>query len=242
MNLLRTADSNHKLARELRKQRPEPSAALLDSVARGLGTRRRPSAVPRVVFAGGLTAALLVAIGAVGGAGYAASTVQDAVRAVKHVFVGQSSVVVSGLTAGGDQYRPGYGWGDPNHEHTGPPGLTGSKPGAAAPPAQTTSAGPKAKFVITSVKVDEQANLWISVVNAKGKAIILTQGKGAKVGSGIKGKPTKVIHYRVLVPRAIPLKLRVPTNLVKPGAKYRIKVVAVDPQGNKSTLFIPFTG
>jgi hypothetical protein len=242
LKLLRTSYSNHKLARRLRTQRPEPSSTLLETVARGLGARRRPSAVPRVVFAGGLSAALLVAIGAVGGVGYAASTVQDAVKAVTHVFVGQSSVTVSGLTAGGDQYRPGYGWGDKNHNHTGPPGLTGSKPGAAAPPAQVASAGPKARFVITSIKVDEQANLWISVVNAKGKPVVLTQGKGAKVGTGIKGKPTKVIHYQVLVPRAIPLKLRVPSSLVKPGAKYRIKVVAKDPQGHASTLFIPFTG
>lgn len=239
---LRNWHVDRALARRLRKQRPEPSETLLVSIARELGARRRPSAVPRVVFAGGLTAALLVALGAVGGVGYAASTVQDAVKAVQHIFVGQSSVTVSGLTAGGDQYKPGYGWGDKNHNHTGPPGLTGSKPGAKAPPAQTLSAGPKAKFVVTSIKVDEQSNLWISVVNAKGKAIVLTQGKGAKVGTGIKGKPTKAIHYQVLVPRAIPLKLRVPSNLVKPGAKYRIKVVAIDPQGNKSTLFIPFTG
>jgi hypothetical protein len=242
LNLLRTSYSNHKLARRLRKQRPEPSSALLRSVASDLGTRPRRSALPRVAFAGVLTAVLLAAVGAVGGVGYAASTVQDAVKAVKHVFVGQGSVTVSGLTAGGDQYRPGYGWGDKNHNHTGPPGLTGSKPGAKAPPAQTTSAGPKAKFVITSIKVDEQASLWISVVNAKGRLIVLTQGKGAKVGSGISGKPTRVIHYQVLVPRAIPLKLRVPSSLVKPGAQYRIKIVAKDPQGHASTMFIPFTG
>ena len=37
--------------------------------------------------------------------------------------------------AGGDQYRPGYGFGDPNHTHYGPPGqgntnpCTGSGPG-----------------------------------------------------------------------------------------------------------------
>ena len=41
-----------------------------------------------------------------------------------------------GLTAGGDQYRPGYGFGDENHNHTGPPGLSG-KGGEKTPPAQT---------------------------------------------------------------------------------------------------------
>ena len=40
--------------------------------------------MPRVAFAGALTAVLLAAVGAVGGVGYAASTVQDAVKAVKH--------------------------------------------------------------------------------------------------------------------------------------------------------------
>ena len=30
-------------------------------------------------------------------------------------------------------YRPGWGWGDPNHEHTGPPGLVDDlKPGKGA--------------------------------------------------------------------------------------------------------------
>ncbi|HET8606278.1 MAG TPA: hypothetical protein VFL66_04535 [Gaiellaceae bacterium] len=241
MNRLRTWHSNHSLARRLRTQRPEPSATLLRSLGSELGSQRRRSATPRIAFAGGLTAALLVALGALGGVGYAASSVEHAARAVQHIFVGQSSVTVSGLTAGGDQYRPGYGWGDPNHNHSGPPGLTGSKPGAAAPPAQTKAAGKHAIFVDTSIKVDEQASLWISIVNATGKKVLLTQGKGARVGKGIKGKPTKSIHYVVLVPRAIPLQLRVPKHLVKPGAQYRIRVIAKDPQGNKSVLYIPFT-
>jgi hypothetical protein len=44
----------------------------------------------------------------------------------------------------------------------------------------------------------------------------------------------------VRVPRAIQMGVRIPENLLRPGATYRIRIVAIDPDGNKSTLLIPF--
>lgn len=56
----------------------------------------------------------------------------------------------------------------------------------------------------------------------------------------MKGPQTKVIQYAVLVPRQIPLSLRIPLNLLKKGQSYTIRIVATDPTGEKSTLTIPF--
>src|SRR5207249_1701934 len=112
----------------------------------------------------GLTAAMVAALAAVGGVGYAATSVEHAAVAVAHVFVPAHQtrpIVVSGLSAGNDQYRPGFGWGDPNHIHTGPPGLV-KKGGAFAPPLVPTIKGPTA-FVSTNFTLDEQAHLTLSV-------------------------------------------------------------------------------
>ena len=238
------------LERALRRFRPEPRRDLDATIVSSLGPapRRRTAGRPRVVFAGALTAALVVALGSVGGIGYAASAAQQAASTVKRVFVPSSRkavVVVSGLSAGGDQYRPGFGWGDRNHNHTGPPGLK-RKGGAFAPPllAVPTDAG-IAAVAKTSFSVDEQSHLFITVIDRTGRELLLTQHSkrgGSTVGKGVKGPQTKVIQYLVLVPRSIPISLRVPGNLLAQGQTYRIRIIARDPQGNRSVAYIPFRG
>ena len=46
----------------------------------------------------------------------------------------------------------------------------------------------------------------------------------------------------MLVPRTIPIKLAVPRNLLQAGHKYAIRIIARDPQGNRSTIQLPFIG
>ncbi|HSP72575.1 MAG TPA: hypothetical protein VLN26_09415 [Gaiellaceae bacterium] len=236
--------------RELRRLRPEPRREHVATIVSTLAPapRRRPAGRPRVVFAGALTAGLVVALGSVGGIGYAASAAQQAATTVKHVFVPSSRkavVVVSGLSAGGDQYRPGYGWGDRNHNHTGPPGLR-RKGGAFAPPllAVPTDRG-IAAIAKTAFTIDEQSHLYITVIDRRGTELLLTQHSkrgGSTVGKGVTGPQTKVIQYLVLVPRSIPISLRVPGNLLAQGQTYRIRIIARDPQGNRSVAYIPFRG
>ena len=48
------------------------------------------------------------------------------------------------------------------------------------------------------------------------------------------------MQYLVLVPRTIPLKLAIPTNLLKPGKRYAITISARSPSGEVKTLTIPF--
>jgi hypothetical protein len=156
------------------------------------------------------------------------------------MFVTHTTYTPLKLNAGGDQYRPGYGFGDPNHTHTGPPGLTKGKAGEKTPPAQTNHIG-KATLVSTEITVDEQAALYFSVIDANGHKLLLTQN-GSKFGNGgASGVQTKTIHYVMLVPRSMPFALRIPANLLVPGATYRIRVIAVSPLGDRSTIYIPFT-
>jgi hypothetical protein len=198
---------------------------------------------PQFAFAGALTAALAISLSAVGGVSYAANAVNSVVKAAKQIVTPQSNhlvLTINGANAGGDQYRPGYGWGDKNHTHTGPPGLAKSKPGEKAPPAQVKRLNSQAVTVSTSVTVDEQAALYFSVLDAQGNPLLLTQ-KGSAVGTGLKGPQTKSIHYVMLVPRTLSFQIRIPANLLVAGQSYSIRVIAVDADGNKTQTTIPFT-
>jgi hypothetical protein len=226
------------LERRLRAERPRPSAELMRSLTPRQPVRRQ------FAFAGALTAALVISLSVVGGVSYAANAVTKAAGAVAKVVTPKANhgaVVAQGLSAGGDQYRPGYGFGDKNHNHTGPPGLTRGKPGEKAPPAQSTqSSDRKAMLVSTSITIDEQAATYFSVLDASGTPLLLTQDR-SKIGSGLDGPQVKSIHYVMLVPRTMPFAIRIPANLLEQGKTYAIRVIAVDHEGNKTTRLIPFT-
>jgi hypothetical protein len=232
------------LQRELRGSRPHPSDALVSRIEgrlREAATPRRRSF--RYAVPAALTAAIVGSLAAVGGVSYAANSVAQAATAVAHVFVPAKQaapIAVSGLNAGGDQYRPGFGFGDPNHIHTGPPGLT-KKGGAFAPPLLAVTRG-KTSYVSTSFTSDEQAHLTISVFDKKtGKKLLLTQQKSA-IAKGVHGPQTKNIQYLMLVPRTVPLKLAIPANLVTPGNQYYIRIRARSPLNTIKFLTIAFHG
>jgi hypothetical protein len=229
-----------RLARRLRIDRPTPSAELLRVVSASIPVVSEAPDRRRRVFAASVTAVLVLALSLLGGVSYAANSITHAVKAAAKIVTPNKvhgAVVVQGLTAGGDQYQPGFGFGDPNHNHDGPPGLTG-KDGEKTPPAQTATVG-NSKKVVTRIRVDEQAALYISVLDDNDNRLVLNQ-KGSKVGTGLSGKQVKTIHYVVLVPRSIPIQLLVPKKLLIKGQTYRIHVIAVDSDGNKSETDIPF--
>lgn len=73
--------------------------------------------------------------------------------------------------------------------------------------------------------------------------MLLTQRSrrgGSSIGRPVSGPQTKFIQYALLVPRTITIQLRVPANLLVPGRVYRIRILAIDAQGNRSTIFVPF--
>jgi hypothetical protein len=235
-----------KLEGELRASRPRPSVELVSRIE-GRVRSERPSRARRgsvrVAVPVTVTAVMVGSLAAVGGVGYAATSVTHAAKAVAHVFSpakAHGTLTVAGATAGGDQYQPGFGFGDDNHNHEGPPGLV-KKGGEFAPPLTPKIVGTTA-LISTSFTIDEQAHLFISVIDKKtGKQVQITQTK-SKIGKALNGKQAKTVNYLVLVPRTIPLKLAVPARLLLPGHGYAIQVIARDPQGNKKTLLVPFSG
>jgi hypothetical protein len=236
--------SERQLEARLRAERPVPRPELVEAVARRVGPRPVLAGRRRFAFAGALTAVMLAALASVGGISYAASAARSAAEVVKAAVVptGQKAAIgVYGINSGGDQYRPGFGFGDPNHNHTGPPGLTRSG-GEAAPPLRTRSVPDgKARLVSFRIQIDEQSALRIHVLDPDGRPLLLTQ-KGTTIGGGkVTGPQTKTIRYTVRVPRSIPITLRIPANLLTPGATYKVHVVATDPSGQRSELLIPFT-
>ena len=199
-----------------------------------------------------VTAPLLIGLASTGGLSYAATRVEHAARSVSGATTAKHRVVLLHLTAGSDQYEPGYGFGDPNHNHAGPPGLIRedirvrdlSRPQSLAlPPLRDRgSRDGLGLLVTTAFNIDEQAHLYISVIDASGTPLLLTQDSkrgGSLVGKPLTGPQTKFIQYAVLIPRTIPLTLRIPANLVAAGRTYRIRISATDPSGDKSSLLIP---
>lgn len=205
---------------------------------------RRSRPLGGLALAVALTVALAAGLSLVGGVSFAANAARDVARVARTVLVTrthQTPMIIGAISAGGDQYRPGYGFGDPNHNHAGPPGLRTAPPGEKAPPPQSTLASDgKAIYVLATVSSDEQAALYFSVLDSTGTQLLLTQ-RGSKIGGNVAGPQTKTIHYVMLVPRTVPIRLRIPKNLVHPGEQYTIRVIAVDAQGNKSRILIPFS-
>lgn len=248
-------DGIPRLERELRRLAPEPDFELLAGIEELVRApepqpRRQPARGWQLGLAGGLTAALAAGLAATGGISYAANSLEQVVRIAHRAARPQKTIELRGLSSGGDQYRPGYGFGDPNHVHTGPPGLTlvnpqtGEPATSPAPIAPTPAPGGLARMVTAAVNFDEQVHLWISVIDPHGTPLLLTQHSkrgGSHVGGGKLGGPqTKFIQYVVLVPRTIPLQLRVPENLLRGGVTYRIRIVAISPLGVKSRILVPF--
>ena len=226
------------------------------STARGddtsaVASRTPPSGTRKSDLLHPLTAALLavpllVALAATGSLSYAASSVHRVVAAVRAATTTRQTFTVLRLTSGHDQYQPGYGFGDPNHTHAGSPGLFWIHRDPGDPPsglsAHRTRDGLGAT-VSGKIVVDEQVHFYISVDTATGVPILLTQESvrgGSRVGNPVTGPQTKFIQYTVLIPRAIPVTLRIPANLLKPGAVYRLHFSATAPNGIKSSLSIPF--
>jgi hypothetical protein len=235
---MRGFHTGDELEHRLRAQRPRPREAFVDAlsirVRESRGARRAGTA--RVAVAAALTLGMLAALGAVGGLGYAASAAKEAASAVFTPNEPDSATGGARISAGGDEYVPGYGWGDDNHNHTGPPGVT--VPGAfrPIPRARRTRTG---SVVRTRINVDEQADLFFSVIGPNGRPVVLSQRR-SRIGQGVSGPATRAIRYRVLVPRTVPVQLNIPRGQLVPGVVYRIRVVARDPDGNTRTRYFRF--
>lgn len=222
------------LEARLREQVPDWSPRL-EILARRLEAERRPRHAA-LAFTVALTATIVAALMASGGFSYAAELAKQAVERATKPSSPRTTYATLALNAGGDQYRPGYGWGDPRHNHTGPPGL---KRVRSTRVTAKPVAGGKAVVVVARVLVDEQASLSISVLNPDGVALLLSQS-GSTVGTRLSGPQSKVIRYQLLVPRVVAFRVRIPANLLtKPGV-YVLRIIAVDVTGRRTEFRVGF--
>ena len=222
------------LDRQLRGARPEPRDTFVDELVGRIEERKRPRralVTSRVAFATGLAAAMLIAAASVGGFGYAATAARSVVHGVTSVLASNDGgAIASNFTASSDQYRPGFGWGDPGANHGGPPGV--ERPGGDfAPPLVADCKSGGTAVVHFAITLDEQADLTFTVFGKSGKKLPFADPSG---------ETTKKLDYRVLVPRVLHLKFTVPCDLLADGQTYLVHIQATDPDGNSSTLDIPF--
>ncbi|TMK97677.1 MAG: hypothetical protein E6G34_08230 [Actinobacteria bacterium] len=119
----RFGDELREVADALRDQRPTLDPLTLDAIKlRAMSRRRRStsSQAKGVLMRSRLTTLLTVGFLSLGTGG--ALAVVGGVPPFNSSDEGSASCT---------QYRPGNGFGDKNHCHTGPPGQTGEKPGNA---------------------------------------------------------------------------------------------------------------
>jgi hypothetical protein len=95
------------LEAELKGSRPQPSPEFVHQLEARVraGDRRRAGSL-RLAFVGALTAVMLLAVSAVGGAGYASSAARDAAVSVKRVVTPKEVVKVLKRSAAQQQYAP----------------------------------------------------------------------------------------------------------------------------------------
>jgi hypothetical protein len=234
--------SGDALEAELRAARPEPRPEFVAMLADRVRSERRGARGGsfRLAFAGVLTAATVTSLAAFGGLGYAASGVTQVAKSVAQLVSPAKKITplaVGSASSGADQYRPGFGFGDQNHEHTGPPGQ--KRLGGAFAPPLTPACHGAVCTLRTSVTIDEQAHEFISVLIG-GKKVPIIQS-GSRFGGPLEGVPAKTLNYLVLIPGSRLLQLNIPRTVLPAGSRGQIRLIAQDAQGNKSRLLIPFT-
>jgi hypothetical protein len=93
------------LERELRAQRPQPPAELVQLLCRESAARRSlRSVVPRIALLGAVTVVLVASLGATGAVGYATKSVQAFGNSVLHVVQSPFTSLRGGKTDG-SQFR-----------------------------------------------------------------------------------------------------------------------------------------
>lgn len=115
-----------------------------------------------------------------------------------------------------------------------PPALTASG-SAFAPPLQTRRVGHAAVLTAT-VHVDEPVTLSMRVIGPRSVSLL----RGSSVGTRVVRSPARSVSGAVAA-GSVRVHLRLRAVSLNAKARYRISLVAVDAQGLRSTLTMPFT-
>lgn len=121
-------------------------------------------------------------------------------------------------------------FGDPTRNHVGPPKLT--QVGRTIKPI----AGNRVPFTF---HVDEQAAVYLGIYDAKGNPVRILRNGTSVRSHPYSGTPVMTFHVVILRPGYIKTVLK--AAHLTPGAKYKIRITAVDFDGHKVTEYTTFT-
>jgi GH25 family lysozyme M1 (1,4-beta-N-acetylmuramidase) len=125
-------------------------------------------------------------------------------------------------------------WGDPSRSSvTGPTLVQQSAVHLKKRPDKTV-------LVLAQLTLPSQAHLYASVFVAKGSTRLAILKHGSRLGPWLQGASTKTAQTLMLKPGAVPVRMRLRQKALRPGARYRLRVVAIDPWGRRDVLVVPF--
>lgn len=105
------------------------------------------------------------------------------------------------------------------------------------------SLGTKGAVVPATFFVNEQASVHLSIFKGSQKIAMLQTGTRVRGRLIRSGGLVKNLHVTILHPGTINVALRIPASAhLIAGQKYKLRVWAIDPDGEKSVAYIPFTG
>ena len=130
------------------------------------------------------------------------------------------------------QFQAGS-WGDPSRSSVAGPVLEQKSPlRLKARPDGTL-------LVLARFTIPSQAHLYASVF-AKGSARVGILKHGSRLGPWLGGSFGKTAQTLMLKPGAVPVRIRLRQKTLHHGARYRLRIVTVDPWGRRSTVILPF--
>ena len=125
-------------------------------------------------------------------------------------------------------------FGDPTRNHPGAPILKRVGKGAVTPRPVTGGV-----VVPLTFFVSKQAATYFGIVDPSGTPILLMRNGSSIRGTKLTGNKTRSIHVVILRPGTIAIDLR-SAELLKVGQTYKLRIAAVDIDGNKTVSFVPF--
>jgi hypothetical protein len=187
------------LQAELRARRAEPPPAqFVRALADRVGSERSWSR-PRLRIA--LTVPLVVlgavAFASAGGVGLAASSTEQLVKVVDDLTSSSSSLLdpVTTTTPSDDQYKPGKGCGDKNHEHQPKPGTGSADPTKPCPVQAGSKKAPEGNSGLTAFEFTVSVADGLEPVDAIAVAYTTQDGTATLLGADYVGPVAGVLTF-----------------------------------------------
>jgi hypothetical protein len=184
------------LEAELRARRAEPSAQFVRALSDRVGSERSWSR-PRLRSA--LTVALVVlgavAVASAGGVGLAASGTEQLAQIVYDLTGSSSSPTTEANTPSDDQYKPGKGCGDKNHEHKPKEGTGSADPTKPCPVQAGSKKAPEGNSGLTAFEFTVSVADGLEPVDAIAVAYTTQDGTATLLGADYIGPIAGVLTF-----------------------------------------------